>query len=236
MRKIFLAMIAALGFSSGFSQTGEKNFIDQNYIEVTGKSEMEITPDLIYISISIQEKDNSGKTPLPELEKKMKEKLTEMGIDVSKDLRVKDIESDFKKYYFFKPDVMLSKDYQLLVHDGGTAGKVFVELKKLNISNISIEKLDHSKMEEFKKQVKVNAVKAAKTKAELLTQAIFQNCGRALYIQEMDYGDYVPMPMMMNRKVSYEMMDSAGQSNEEPAIEFQKLKLNASVLVRFELK
>ena len=34
-----------------------KNFIDENYIEVTGKSEMELIPNEIYLQIYLQEKD-----------------------------------------------------------------------------------------------------------------------------------------------------------------------------------
>jgi len=166
----------------------------------------------------------------------MKLKLQELGIDITKDLAVQDLESNFKYYLLFKPDVMLSKEYQLLVHDAKMAGNVFIELKKLGISNLTIEKLDHSKMEDLKKEVKVKAIKAAKTKAELLTQAVGQNTGRAIYIQELEYGDFVPM--MANyrmAKASFSSMDSAAEQTE-PSLDFQKIKLNSSILVRFELK
>jgi uncharacterized protein YggE len=219
-----------------FAQTGEKNFIDQNYIEVTGKAELEVVPDMIYIHIVVNEKDNSGKTPIEELEKKMKTKLQELGIDISKDLAVEDLESNFKYYLLFKPDVMISKEFQLMVRDAKIAGSVFIELKKLGISNLSIAKLDHSKMEELKKEVKVKAIKAAKTKAELLTQAIGQNIGRAIYIQEIEYGDYQPM-MMNTRMNKMSVMDLANTSEpSEPSVDFQKIKLSSTIAVKFELK
>jgi len=220
-----------------FAQVGEKNFIDQNYIEVTGKADLEVVPDMIYIHISINEKDNSGKTPIEELEKKMKAKLQELGIDVAKDLSVEEMESNFQKYMFFKPDVMLSKEFQLLTHDAKIAGNVFIELKKLGISNLSIAKLDHSKMEDLKKEVKVKAIKAAKTKAELLSQAVGQNIGRAIHIQEIEYGDYQPMMMNMRmEKASFAPGASDSFVEQEPVLQFQKIKLSSSIAVKFELK
>ena len=234
MKKFILVILTVLP-TLLFAQVGEKNFIDQNYIEVTGKAELEVVPDIIYIHIVINEKDNSGKTPLDEYEKKMRTKLQELGIDIAKDLSVQDLESNFKYYLFFKPDVMLSKEFQLLTHDAKTAGNVFMELKKLGISNLSIAKLDHSKMEDLKKEVKVKAIKSAKTKAELLTQAIGQNIGRAIYIQEIEYGDYQPMMMNMRKeKTAFASADSISET--EPSIEFQKIKLSSSIAVKFELK
>ena len=233
MKRLFLAILLSVPVM--LSAQGEKNFIDQNYIEVNGKADLEVVPDMIYINITINEKDNSGKTPLDELERKMKAKLQEQGIDIAKDLSVQDLESNFKFYLLFKPDVMLSKEFQLLVHDAKTAGNVFIELKKLGISNLSIAKLDHSKMEDLKKEVKAKAIKAAKSKAELLTQAIGQNIGRAIHIQEIEYGDY--QPMMMNTrmaKASYSATDSTQES--EPSIDFQKIKLSSTIAVTFELK
>lgn len=64
----------------GFSQI-EKNFIDQNYIEVTGRAEKEIVPDLIYLNIRINERDSKTKAPIAQTEKAMLAKLTEIGID-----------------------------------------------------------------------------------------------------------------------------------------------------------
>jgi uncharacterized protein len=171
------------------AQTGEKNFIDQNYIEVTGKAELEISPDLIYITIIIQEKDNKTKAPLAEREKQMIEKLESIGIDTKKDLLIKDLASNFRNNFMSKSEILLSKGYRLITHDSKTASKVFIELEKLDISNVSIEKLDHTKIQTYRRDVKVAAIKAAKEKSEALAAGIGQNIGRAIYVQEIE-NDY----------------------------------------------
>lgn len=226
-----------LAFSlTGFSQAGEKNFIDQNYIEVTGKAEMEIVPDMIYLKVILSDKDNKNKQSLDETEKSMISKLTDIGVDITKDLSVKDFVSNFKYYWISKTDIILTKEYQLIVHDTKVLQKVYFEFQKLGISNVTIDKLDHSKIEQFRKEVKMNAIKAAKGKAESLTAAINQTIGKAIYIQEIDY----PIPyqeMAKNVNVQVRGISSDLSSNSlAPDIEFEKINLQYSILVRFELK
>jgi uncharacterized protein YggE len=226
---VLLLSIAALVYS----QTGEKNFIDQNYIEVIGKAEMEIVPDLIDLKIIIDENDIRGNTTVSELEKLMLDKLENIGVDLDKDLAVKDLTSNFKSHLILKTDIILSKEYILTVHDGKTAAGVFLELEKIGVSNISVENLDHSEMERFRKEVKINAVKAAKAKAEYLTGAIGQETGRALYIEELEW----PMPYREVSNVTLRRATGSPESMEPvPDIEFDKIKLEYSVKVRFELK
>lgn len=214
-------------------QTGIKNFIDQNYIEVVGKSEMEIAPDLIYIKVNINEKDTKNKVPVTELEKSMVIALEKLGIDVSKDLLIKDISSNFKYYLLTKNDILLTKEYQILVRDGKTASQIFIELEKIGISNVSIDRLDHSKIEQFRREVKINAITAAKTKAESLAQAINQAIGRAIYIQELDN---ISNDNRTSNSISIRGSNSIYGSNAPIDIDFEKIKIEFSILCRFELK
>lgn len=222
------------------AQTGEKNFIDQNYIEVTGKAEMEVSPDEIYIKILIDEKEIKGKT-LEETEKSMLRKFSEIGIDLSKDFAIKDLVSNFQYYWFIRTDIILSKEYQLLVHDAKTAGKVFIELQKLGISNASIDRVEHSKILEFRKEVKVAAMKAAFDKAKALTLAINQDIGKAIYIQELEtnmnlYGNALQGKAAGLMIRGYSNTAINGAKPVEPDIEFEKIKLEYNIIARFELK
>src|SRR5665647_3049367 len=100
MKKIILAGLLLFStIMAANAQTGEKNFIDKPYIEVTGKAEMEIVPDEIYMAIVINEKDNKRKISLAQAEKDMVAKLKSLGIDTKKNLSVKDLSSNFKNYW-----------------------------------------------------------------------------------------------------------------------------------------
>ena len=135
--------IIILFFSSlTYAQTGEKNFIDQNFIEVTGTADMEIVPDQIFLKVLINEKDIKGKATFEEMEDLMINKLTEIGLDVKKDLAIIDLSSNFKYYFIKEKKIYVTKEYELKVSDANRAGKVIQELEKISISNISISKTD----------------------------------------------------------------------------------------------
>lgn len=227
---IFSLLLASL---VSLAQTGEKNFIDQNYIEVTGTAEMEIVPDQIYLKIVISEKDK-GKKTVEQQEKIMIAILQDLGIDVGKDLLIRDISSNFKSYFLKKTVVQTAKEYQLCLHGADKIGQLLPALEAADISNISVDRVDHSQMDKYRQEVKVKAVKIAKTKASAFAEAIGQQAGRALYIGESEaaYLSY-QNPMSSNIRIRGigVMADAAA-----PVIDFEKIPLKSSVVVRFELK
>jgi len=235
MKKLFLALFL-ITITATFAQSGTKNFIDQNYIEVTGKVETEITPDEIYISIVINEKDKKGKVSLEKQENKMLAKLKQLEIDIKKDLKVLDFSSNYKFFFLRKTDILKSKKYQLIVHDGLQLAKVFQALESIDISNTSIYKVGHSQLEEHKRKAKIKALKNAKEKATDYAQAIDQSVGRVLFIQEMNtqHMNYRNNNMLNEVVVAYgTTKDKMEQVNN---IEFEKIKIYASVMARIELK
>ena len=103
MKKLMIAAAALLLSAPLFAQ--EKNFIDQPYLEVNGRAEMEVAPDEIYVRITINEQDSKGKVTVLQQEKDMVRRLKDLGIDVEKKLVVQDMSSDL----FKRKDVSTSK-------------------------------------------------------------------------------------------------------------------------------
>jgi uncharacterized protein YggE len=231
MKKILIAILIAVSVS-GYSQT--KNFIDQNYIEVTGKAEMDIIPNEIYVSIKLNGKDLKKTGTVEEVEKLMFGKLKSLNIDVTKNLVIKDMASNLNSHWIKASDINTTKEYLLLLTDANKVVSVFRELQSVGISDISVDRVEHSEITKYRQDVKIEAIKAAKAKAESLTSAIGQTCGRALYIQEQNidiyrgrnYGSGLTSNVFMNVKTDDRDLD----------IEFQKIKLQYTVLVKFELK
>ena len=229
MKTTFI-LLFMLFFVDSFAQDG-KNFIDQNYVEVTGKAHREIVPDEIYIQININESDYKGKESLEMLEKQMLNKLVGIGIDLKKDFSVKDMSSNFKNYWLKKANIYSSKEYELIVNSARVAGHVFRELEALGISNISIEKVDHSDIEKLQKEIKSEAVLDAKESAEMLAKPLGQKIGKAIYIRENE-------PFFRAQQAS-SMIRVKGIAPEagyaDPDIDFEKISLDYSVQVYFEL-
>jgi len=233
MKKLIFPIILILLSGFTFAQTGEKNFIDQPYIEVTGTAEAEIIPDLIYLRISISETDTKGKISVESLEKKMKEHLSGIGIDVVKDLTVGDLSSTYVKYFLKEKEASASREYVLLVHDAPMAGKAVKTLSDDNISNVSILKVDHSQIAQKRFDLRLEAVKAAKAKADAMAEAIGQKTGKALFISE--YTDVIPYLQSNVSGVLYNYKEKEDQSYNEPELSFQNIELKSSVSARFIL-
>jgi len=58
------------------------------------------------------------------------------------------------------------------------------------VTNVYMSKMDHSKMEEFKKEVRIKALKAALDKANYLAKSIDHEVGEVLLITEIDQSNY----------------------------------------------
>ena len=211
---------------------------EKYYIEVTGKSEMEISPDLFSIKIIINEKDNKTKYGISERESKMISTLNDLGIDTNKDLLIKDITSNFKHFMLTKTEIVQSKEYKLTLREAKIVSKVFVELKNIGISNLSIIELDNSNLEKYRNEIKIEAIKDAKEKSEALTSAIGESIGKAIFIREIENNyryETLNFPNAIysnvdNSKSNYDM------ETPEPEINFENIKLNYSIFCRFELK
>jgi len=230
MKKVLILAILAFSTMTLCSQT--KNFLDVPYLETSARVDTLVTPDKIYLSITIKEKDSKGKKSVEEQENKMAQRLRDLGIDVDQKLTIKNLASDFKKYFLRSKDVLKSKQYSLLVHDGLTAGKVMAALEDLGIANTYLEKTEYSKMDELELLLKTRAVKKAKTKAEALTRPLGQNVGRAIHIVDhsQPYYPRYNQPRMEMKTMAVDMAQS-----EPLDIGFEQIRVETTVSIKFQL-
>jgi len=228
-----LAMIALLPMLA-FSQNSQQQK-ETPYIEVVGNGEMEIVPDQIYISFTLKERfDGKKKIELEDQEKEMKKRIVKLGIDLN-DLQLADASSDYVKIKRKKSDAIASKDYLLKVTSTTALSQVFDILDEIDAFNANIQRVDHSKIKDFKKEVKMMAVQDAKEKAGYLLGAIGEKVGKPLFIQERESYDDI-QPMML--KSAMRVMDAVGTQEEEnlPELSFRKIKLKYSVFARFAIQ
>jgi len=209
-----------------------KNFIYENYIEVTGKAEMEVIPNEIYLQISLQEKDLKRNQSFEQLEQLMIAALSNLGIDAEEALRMRDASNRLQHYLLKKSEKQSQKQFQLLLHDADQITKVFEALESLNINHIRVDRLNHSEIESYRRAVKIAAIAAAKEKATALAEAIAQDIGKALYIKEIEYN---AGNTISNMVVNMPAGGSKFKRNDRPNIEFAPLLLESSILVFFRL-
>ena len=235
MKKLSLTVLCIIAFVYGHSQT--KIFLDQPYIEVAGSADTLVTPNEIFIKINISERDTKDKTSVEELETKMYNALKAMGIDVDKNLSTSDMASSFKTYLFKSKDILKSKEYILKVTDAVMATKVFYELENLEISNTSIERVNHSDLEKIKNQMRSKAVENARDRAIALTEPLNQNVGAAIHIADNEiYNTRNDLRGALQEIVVIGYSTKGKSSIEPPKIEFEKIKVSTNITIKFVLK
>lgn len=221
-----------------YSQTTQAT-IEKPYIEVTGQKEMEIVPDEIYIGIVIRERmEDKVKITIEEQEAKLKESIKVLGIDIA-NLSLSDANADYLRIRWKTKDVILQKEYTLKVSDAATVGKVYLELEKLNIKDAFISKVGHSKIEALRKEARIAAIKDAKDKADYMLIAIGEQTGKPLIIKENAFFDNTVTRLAANYGYLYEKdlsYGTYGGSTGKEEVQFNKIKINISIYVKFEIK
>lgn len=210
-----------------------KNFLDQPYLETSAKADSLVIPDRIYLGIRIMESDTKGRTSVEELERRMVDRLRELGIDTETRLSLADLSSDFKKYFLRGQQVLKDKAFELVVHNADTAGRVLFELEKLGIANLSLNRVEYSAIESLQLLLKASAVKKAQQQARAMTDALGQSLGPAIYIS--DSGGYGPVAGAPRMRM-YAETAAAQDSYIPTGSEFRKIKVEASVQVTFRLE
>ena len=219
-----------------FSQNGQKNFIDQPYIEVTGQVETKITPNEIYLRIVLNENDKKGRISIEKQENQMLSKLKSLNINLDENLSVLDFDGYYRKKFLSENQVSKKKTYQLIVNDGKTLGEVFLSLDEIDISNISIQKVEHSDIESLKSENKIKALKQAKEKASNYAIAINQTIGKALYVQEVqNYNNYRYQTNNLDDVVFREATSLKQKEEDITDLKIKPIILKSTILARFSL-
>jgi uncharacterized protein YggE len=234
MKFIFIFFILTL-FQFNFSQGIEKQVPS---IDIVGLAENEIIPDEIYVSITIRERiEGKERITLEKQENDFKEILKKIGIDLSL-LSLSDANADYIKIKYKHKDVLSQMTYILKLNTAKSVGDLFSALFEIKIYDAFIQKVSHSKIEEFKKDLRILAIKNAKEKAEYLTTAIGYEIGKPIIIYENSPINFNQYEMNQPVYSTYQKDAITSVQSYEPQVEisFKKIKLEASIFVKFELK
>ncbi|CAG5009608.1 hypothetical protein DYBT9275_04534 [Dyadobacter sp. CECT 9275] len=214
--------------------------LPQRKIEVTGTAEMEVVPDELYFNISLREyygdeKNQKDKVLISTLEKQLVKAVAEAGLP-EKSLSISGVGGyqnyvDKKK----KPASFLeNKQYELKVNSPEKLDIILSKIDSRGVQYANIGRVDHSKKEEFKKQVKSDALKAAKSKAEYLLASIDEKLGKILEIRELDESINYPQPMFA--KANVRAFAEAADAVTESDVQYQKIKITYRMQAAFEIK
>lgn len=208
-------------------------------ITVSGSAEMEIVPDEIYVNIELQEYQKKGES------KKDLETIKTQFLESCKTAGIADSAISIVSYSGYTTwrkkknnDLLATITYQVKFRSSKLMDDLVERLDDQATRNFLISSVSHSKITEFRKQVKIRAVQAAKDKGIYLTEAIGEKLGEAITINEPAewppiYYENTFANALVNNAVAPAPAD---QSNTPEEVDFRKIKLKYDVTIIFALR
>ena len=210
---------------------------NSRYIEVTGSSETEIIPDEIHFMITIKEywqeefekkskpEDYQTKVPVNAIEHNLMSALKQAVIAPS-DIQTKEVGDYWRER---GKDFLISKTFDIKLQNPDQINRIIQTVNTKGIQSMNIGELKNKDLQEYRKQGKIEALKAARQKADYLVAAMGQKLGNVLRIvepEERSFSYFQPQSAMSNVAIpSYD-------SNPE---NFRTIKLRYQMTARFEI-
>lgn len=208
-------------------------------IEVTGSAEIEITPDEIYLDIALREyKNKTTKIEIGTLEKQLQKAVQDAGLAAT-DLTITNVFGyNYEQWWIKKKkevDFMARKQFRLKLSKLDKVNSILGAVDAEGIESVNISSYTHSKMEEYRKEVKMKALQAAKAKATYMLDAIGDKIDGVLEVQEINTDNYADVqPVMANAMMS--RVKAENYAVDMPAIDFKTIKVRAEVRAVFFIK
>lgn len=199
---IVVVILALVAFKSpnNFQYTNDQ----ERVITVTGSADMLVPPDEILVDISYREywfqhqHKNKGKESINKIEKGIIKAVNDIGvgtenITINSSFTWKyrhDYWSYWYHYHNTLHNTLVEKKMTVKLSSSAELNKMMQKLKendirKEGVVNITLNGSSNKKIQEYRKMVKAEAMKAAKEKANYLLESLGEKCGVVLTVQEL---------------------------------------------------
>jgi uncharacterized protein YggE len=245
LKKLFMKKIVTLLTAMGIlqltmAQQSMPTFINNPFpktISVTGSAELEIIPDEIYVNIGLSEYQKKGEN------KKDIELIKSQFLEYCRAAGIADSAisiaaySGAHSYYDIRKkkkntDLLATITYQVKFRGSKLMDNLVEKLDDDATKSFVITSVSHSKIQEYRRQLKIKAIQAAREKGIYLTEAIGEKLAEAITIQEP--GEYQPIPFNAGlSNMAYSMKD---RDVDGTGVDFKKMKLRFEVSIVFAIK
>ena len=203
-------------------------------ISVTGEGKVKITPDQVVINVGFQ---NTGKDAKEvknlndEVVDKVIKFLKKSGIPAT-DYKTNNV-SLYKSYDYEKKkyNFQASQSLTILLKDLSKYDDVMMGLNDAGVNSINGVEFKSSKMEDYEREARKNAILNAKQKAQDYVSVLGQKVGKAVLITD-NSQSYAPQPMYKGNVMA--MAADGGGQRETLAVGELEIITNVSVTFALE--
>lgn len=228
MKKINAIVLVLILVSSALLAQENAN---SRYIEVNGISEIEVTPDEIFV-IGVLKKEKSD--DFDKIEKAFLSQVKKMGV-ANEDIHLADMSGEYASAWLKKDRLIKEKTFQVKLNSAKMVGDFLKIADETGLTNVRILRTDISNREELEQQLRIDAVKDAKKKASYMTQAIDSNIGDVLQIRENYLSFYRGTERVNDLSIVQHSFKVKTGMEENSVVGFKKIRMEMKVMVRFEI-
>jgi uncharacterized protein len=242
MKQTILSLVAATSFLFSIAQTPANTVTttrQEHTISVNGSAEAEVVPDEIYVQVNLSEyKKGSTKTDIETIKNAFLKNMKALGY-TDQDISVQSYTGwDGNTWWYNKKkknnDLLAGINYWVKVASTNKMDELVSKLDDEATTNFFIAKTAYSKVTDLRKQLKIEAIKNAKSKAEYLAGAVSEKIGSAITINEPSERDAYQPPVLY---AANSILRREGGVEETPmTTDFKKIKLQYEVNVVFALQ
>lgn len=224
-----------------FSQLIFSQQNDQRFIEVVGSAEMDVEPDEIIFEIGLEEyweeeyeagkhvDDYITKVPLKDIEEELLFQLAKLGVKKSQ-IRIKEV----GKYWRYSgKNFDKSKLFEITSYNIEKINEILLNVSVKGVNSMRIVKFKNKDLLTFRKQVKIEAMKASKQKATYLLESVGEEVGHVISVVENDEQGRDPFRSMANI-TSNARLESA--DSDMGIDEVNKIHIKYNFTVRYAIK
>ena len=214
-------------------------------ISVTGTAELEIVPDEIYVQVDLREYKKKGdeKVDIEVIKTEFLSACKSIGLPDSV-ITIASYEgmnnADWWRKKKKDPNLFATISYQIKFSSSKKMDELIDKLDDEATSNFRIVRTWHSKMIEYRKQLKIAAVKAAREKGIYLTEAINEKLGPAITVTEPAEDFQYQTSSQYKTSNVVARKDAVGyyefNSDGNGGIDFKKLRLRFEVSITYALQ
>jgi len=212
-------------------------------ITVTGSAEMNLVPNEIYVLITLREykKKGENKTELEKIKNDFLSNCRSVGIPDS-NISVNSYEGYNLPSIFRRkkkdPDLLASITYQVKFSNTKKIDELVDKLDDEATETFQVARVSHSNISDYRKQLKIMAVKAAKDKAVYLSESVNEKIGEAITIVEPE--EYAASDARIRNLSSQAIYSNTspkdGYKNDNDGVDYRSIRLRFEVKVLFALK
>lgn len=209
------------------------NGISSNYIEISARAQVEVTPDEIYTQIKVEEGKIKGNPDISILEKKILAAVKNVGVDINKDVTISDLNNSLEKYLLRKDKILNTRTYIVKLNNSKQLIKLFNQLEKDGVYDISIIRTAISDINAVRQQAMAKAAEKAKANASVIAETLGRKLGKAMTIQCYESG---PVFARGGNMLKSAAIDEDYQEDVSLSPDFEKIRFEQNITVKFELE